>query len=300
MAQQEWQQARGTTADDLETLTRGLEEREQAVLASQAALAGEESKLQLRRQELSSFRQDLEAWATRLTLRESAWESQRDCFLADVRAREELADKHLEALAPLRQTWATRRQQELDILSSERAACEKLRQEYGALRQECWKRALALDQHQRDLTEKALALEEYRQRVVLRSQDAAAVESRLERMRRRWTQHNALTMRSAEEQCAVLQAESIQMEKRGRQLLKIAEELTSREAELAEHQTAGEEAQTLAAADQESLRQELETASAQRERCELHVTELQAEVERLARVLLDEAGQPVMALTRAA
>src|SRR5207302_527716 len=84
----------------------------------------------------------------------------------------------------LRQHWAKRRRQEIDLLRADRASCEKLRQEHATLRQECWKQGLALQQQQRDLTEKTLALEEYRQQFILRSQNPAAVEAKLERMAR--------------------------------------------------------------------------------------------------------------------
>jgi len=300
LTQQEWEEARKVATDLLEALARDLPQREQALLAGQAALAAAAADLGHRQEELAQFRRHLEGWAARVHLRETTWESQRDRLLADLRGREEAAGKQLKLLVKLRQSWANRRRQELDLLGTERAACEKLRQEYGALRKECWKRALSLEQEQRELSEKTLALEVYQQQFVLRSQDAAAAERRLVRIRKRWLRHNASVMRATAEQFERLQAEAAQWQQRGRDLLKVAEELTHREADLARRQSAWEETLTLVQAEHIKLRQHLESAQAHRERSQRQIAQLQGEVEHLAGVLLDAVDLPASPPAKAA
>jgi chromosome segregation ATPase len=290
--QQRWQEARAAAAAELEVLAASFPKREQELLLRREALEAAESNLRDRQLELSRFRQHLEGWAARVRLRESTWEGERDRFLIDLSGREEIADKHLKALIDLRERWVKRRRQELARLRGERGTCEKLRQQFATLRQDYWKRCLSLEQQQRELSEKMLALEEYRQRVVLQAPDAAAVESRLERLRKRWVQQNAAVMRATADQFEHLQAEAAQVQQRGRELLKVAEELTHREATLVQRQTAWEETLTRSELEEDRLRQHLHSAQSQRERSQRQIADLQSEVERLARVLLDEIDAP--------
>lgn len=299
-AQQQWHQAHGAAVDHLQALTASLPQQEQALIERQKVVEAAESALHRRQCELSQLRQHLEGWAARVQLKETTWESERDQLLIAMRAREASAEKHVQKSVDLRQRWTKRRKNELDLLREERKTCEQLRQEYAAIRQECWKRGLALHEQQREAAEKSLALEEYRQRFVLRSQDAAAVEARLDRIRRRWVQENALLMRSNEEQIERLQTESSHLQQRGRELLKVAEDLAGREASLAQRQIAWEEQLTLSETQQAKLRQELDSVKGQRARADQQVAELQSEVERIARVLLDEVDVPELPLARAA
>jgi hypothetical protein len=286
--QAQWLQTHGATLADLEALAAGVPLKEHALLARQDALETAEGNLRRRQQELAQLRQHLEAWAARVRIREENWESERDRVLIDVQGREALAEKQVAAVVALRQRWAQRRRHELELLRAERAACEQLRQQQAQLRQHCWKRSLALEQQERDLAEKTLAIEEYRQQFILRSQDAAGAENKLERIRKRWMQENAATMRSTTEQFQRMQQESEQVHERGRELLKVAEELTQREAALAQRQAAWEEQLMQAEAHAARLQQQLQSVQVQRERGDRQVAELQNEIERLARVLLDE------------
>jgi hypothetical protein len=297
--QQEWLARHSAAAAELEALAARLPLQERALLTRQEALHALEDRLQQRDRELSQRRQHLEGLAARLHGREAAWQRERDSLLTDIQGREAVLDKQFQAFVSLRQRWTERRRQELQKLRAELAACEKLRHEFASLRQECWKRGLALEQQERDLSEKTLALEEYRQQFILRAHDAAGVESKLERLRKRWAQENAATMRAAAEQFQRLQQEGAQVQARGRELLKVAEDLTSRETMLVQRQVAWEEQITLAEAHQDRLRQQLQSMQAQRDRSDRHVAELQNEIERLARVLLDgtdvEESRPLAA-----
>jgi pSer/pThr/pTyr-binding forkhead associated (FHA) protein len=298
--QEDWQRAHAAAAADLESFVAALPLQEQALLARQHALEAVEDSLRRRQQELNQMQHHLEAWAARLRVREATWESERDRVLIDIQGREAALAKQRQAVATLRQRWTGRRRQELQQLRDERAACEKLRHEYASLRQECWKRGLAHEQQQRELAEQTLALEEYRQQLVVHAPNAAAVENKLERLRKRWAHEHAAAMRETTEQFQQLHQEAALLQQRGRDLLKVAEELTTREATLVQRQTAWEEQLMQAEAQQERLQQQLQSTQVQRDRTDRHVAELQSEVERLARVLLDETELPERKLPLAA
>jgi hypothetical protein len=283
--QQEWEKDRRSAADMLETLALDLPRKEQDLLAR-------EVDLNRRHEELVEFRHHLEGWAARVRLRETTAEGQQCRMLAESRGREEAVEKHLRAMVEMRQCWAKRRRQELDDLNADRAACDELRNKYNALRQECWKRALSLGQQERELSEKSMALEEYRQHFVLHSLDAAAVDGRLLRLRNQWHKQNHSLMTSAAAEFDRLRAEAADLEERGRKLLDAANQLTDREAELTQHQNAWEEKLTLAQAQQTTLEMRLETAQAQRDSAEHLVRVVEAQVERLAMVLLDAVDEP--------
>ena len=79
-----------------------------------------------------------------------AWEAERARLLADLRARQEQAEKRLAATAALCERWGHQRQEELARVRDRLTAAEQLRQEYAALRTNWGRRQTALEQ--RDAT----------------------------------------------------------------------------------------------------------------------------------------------------
>src|SRR5262249_38271774 len=158
------------------------------------------------------------------------------------------------ALVDLRQRWAKRRRQELDLVRADRARCEKARKECVILREEWWQRGVALEDERRSLTEKTLALEQYRQETILRASDAAPAERRVERLRLRWRTQHAAQLKEAEAKREALFAEAVKLEERQVALHQQLEELAAREANLAQKQTSWEQGQTQTQADQEKMR----------------------------------------------
>lgn len=299
LAHRDWHREREAALADAEALIARLPEREGFLAARERALGAAEEEWRRRHEELHQLRQHLEGWAARLKAREAGWESERDRVLLEARGREQLAERHLAALAQLRQRWARRRRQEVDLTRAERAACERLRRECGALREELLRRGATLEGERRALAEKTLALEQHRQQLVIGSADAAAAERRVERLQRQWQALNAHAIRTASAAREALLAEATQLEQRQAALHKREEDLAAREAQLAQRQTAWEETQTLTDVEQARARQEVQSLQGQRDRYALHLNELQDEVERIARVLLEEPG-PEALPTRAA
>src|SRR5439155_19901528 len=95
---------------------------------------------------------------------ETIWRGEQDRLLANLRVREALVEQHLAALIDLRERWGKRRLRQVCRLRSQRSACEELRREGEANRQEWLRRSTLWAKEARTLAERALALEQYRQR----------------------------------------------------------------------------------------------------------------------------------------
>ncbi len=294
---QHWNEQRTVAAREMETLAGHLHDREQSIALRERALAADEETLRQRLAEVYQLRQSLEACQARLRTRVTSWEGERDRLLVELRGREQAATKRVEALGTLRGRWEQRRRQELDRLNDALGAAEKMRREWLAQRDECLRRQAAVEQRERDLAEKMLALEQYRQEFLGKSADSPAAEKRLERLRRRWATLSAAAERAIGQQRQAVQAEAAQVEQRHRQLQKQAREVAAQEAKLATWQTSWEQEQALARDEVEQLRLEVQTLQALRTRYETQLEELRGEVEKVARTLMDEhdnAMEPVI------
>ena len=290
--QRQWEQECEEAMAMLESLAGKLSHREQAVLNREEALGPAETDLRQRKAELTQVRQHLEGWSARTRLREMAWTGERDRLLADLKSREEAAEKCLQAAADLRQAWAERHCQEVALLRGERAACEELRQELALLRQECWK----LRSGSRARAARIVGKNAGAQGVPTTACSPFQGSRRCGKPARAASQSLGATERRSHAQTALeferLQAEAAQVHERGRQLLAIAENLGAREANLAQRQTAWDVAVAKSESQQLTIRQHLQNAQIQREAVDREVMELRGEVERLAKMLLDDAKDP--------
>jgi chromosome segregation ATPase len=299
-AQHRWQEARDTAAAELEALTAGLPERERALSAREQGLEATECDLRRRHVEVAHLRHHLDAWQARLRVHEGAWEAERDRLLAEVRAREVVAERLEANLVELRQRWARRRRQELDRLCGERAACARAHREWVGLREDWWRRHTALEEKRRALAEKELALEACRQEFLTGTADAAAAERGAERLRRRWTRLHAAAIRATAVRRQKLAAHAVQLETRYEAVQKQAEAVTQREVSLAEQHAALEHREALARAQQHRAEQEMQRIQAQCDRYEQQNGELQEEVDRVARLLLEGPEDNPVPVERAA
>jgi len=289
--QDRWQRDRDTAATELEALAARLPEREQSLLVDEQRLEATSADLQRRQRALIHQRHRLEAWQVRVRAREVAWEAERDRLLACLRGRESATARLQATMVELRRRWGKRRKVELEQLRGERAANDKLRLEWMALREEYWRRAATLEEQQRALAEKELALECHRQEYLTGSKDAVAAERGMERLRRRWARQNAAVVRVTTEGLRKVQTEAAQLAAQFASLQKQNDAITEREANLAEQQTALEQREALAHAQEIRMREEVQRLQAQRDRQEQHNGELQEEVERVALLLLAEPNE---------
>lgn len=289
-ARERWQQHRRTAAVELESLGRRLLEREHAIAGREQMLEAAEQQLRRQQAETLHLQRHLEGWQARMTARETGWEGERDRLLAELQAREKVAAGRLHAVDQLHQRWVKRRQREIEWLQSERAASEKLRRECVTLRDEWLRRAAALEQEQRRLAEQALAMEQLQQETLGQADNASAAGKRLERLRKRWASQSAAARQAVAQQREELRAEAERVEQFNARLQTHAAKLAAREADLSRRQTEWEHSRIQSEDEVTGLREELASQSARSSRYERQVGELRDEVERLARLFLDEDG----------
>jgi hypothetical protein len=295
-----WGQEYEVAAAELRLLATRLHEQGQAFLVREQQLEAGACEMRRRHEEMGQQRQHLVGWQARLRARELAWEAERDRLVAELRGREQLAERHLAALADLRQRWAKRRRHELELVREERAACEMVRQQYVELREERRRRQRELEEQRSQLGARALALEQQHRETLTTAGDAAAAERRIERLRRRWLMENTAALRALKKEREALLAVVTKVEERHAALYQRATLLSEEGAVMAERQTDYEQQQVRHEAEQAQLRDELQRLQGQRDRCQQEAEELRSEVEHIARQLLDEPDAPPLVLGQAA
>jgi hypothetical protein len=296
-----WQEDHAAAAAELEAVALRLRQQEQSLSAREQRLAAGELHLRRRVDEVVRLRQQLEGSQARLRARVAAWEGERETLLVEMRTREELAEKRLAAAAEQHALGEERRRDELTRFQASLAAAEQLRREWAELREDGLRRQALLEQRERDLAEKTLALEECRQELLGRSPDSPAVERRLERLRRRWASLSAAAERGLARQRRAWQAERARFEDRCRRFHQHAHEVAAREVQLAVGLGAWEHEQALVRDRFDQLRQEVQTLQGQRRHLENQLDEVRAVVEQVARLLLDDVDTaPAPAVGQAA
>ncbi len=298
LTQDSFQQERDQAANELEARARQLQQQEQAQAQREQAQAQLEAVGQRRHEELVKLRQQLTAWRARLRIREASWEGERQRLLAELQAREELANRHLNALVDLRRRWADRRQQELDLVQADRASWAQLRQEIMTLRQEWTRRLAQLEDQRRTQTEKELALEQWRPEVG--QGDWPSAQRRLERLRRSWILQNAAALRSWRREREAAKEELARLDARFAELQKRSGDVAVAQARLAEEWTACEHKQVLANARQSRMQHELQALQARSTSAEEQIDRMKEEMERMTSSLVDDGNLPTLPLDRAA
>lgn len=288
LAQDAWQKEYAGITADLGTLALRLPEVEQALSTREQAVAHIEADLRRRHEAQRRGEEQLAGQQARFNMLVAAWESRQKQLVADVQVREELAGRHLTQLVDLRQRWAKRRRQELDLIRVERAQCVRLRRECATLRADLCQRNIAMQEQKCGLTEETLALEQFRQECLTRAGDAASGERKVQKLRRRWLRQNTILVQAVIDQRQALQAELAYLEERYQALQKQMEQAAVREVNLDERHTAWEQTKLLGDVQAAKIRQELHHLEAQCACYERQLVVVQDEVERLAHLLLDD------------
>ncbi len=284
----EWQRQRDQLAGDLETLAQRLQRQEQEIHQRERNVRSDEQAVRQRESEAASLRQGLAVQLSRVQASEQTLAEERQRLLAESRDRQARQEQQLAELAELRQQWTRKRQQEMDQSQLERRDAEKLRAETLALRRQLVQRQVQIDEENRVLTEKGLALEEYSQEVFAKSPDPASPR-RVERLRRRWLTSHADSLRAAKQERAALQQELACLNARSDEVARRAEHAALVERGLAEKQILLDHKEALMRAKHSRLEEELRHAETQRREAEQRAVLLKDEVERMAQALLDDA-----------
>lgn len=288
-----WQHDREAATAHLETMAGRLLVREQIVEAAAFQL-GQQAELMLQQ------RRRLDQEQARQTADAAAWRAERDRLYDELRGREAFAARRLTAVAELRRRWTERHQRLAGRLRDELAACATLRREWAKLREQWLRRNAGIEQAQRSLAEKALALEQYRQECVSQAANPRVADRRIQRLRRRWTALSAKTAKTLSRERQRLEAEVAALDERQRAWLQHAQEVVVREAECA-RQRLDADAHAAAADDEHArLLREMQKLYRQRDHGERHVAELREEIERLAGLLVEDAVEVIVPVAQAA
>jgi hypothetical protein len=288
LLREEWRQEHAAALADVLAAAARVEGRERELLPREQALEQAEGDLRRRRAEAARRHADLDAWQAHLTVRQAAWESERDSLLEQSHVREQRAQRHLRAVAELRRLWGRRYRQGLEALRAEVQHCQESRRQYAAAWQECLNRGTALDQQERDVAQRALALEQHRLEALGKSPNSAAAEKRLRRLRRRCAAPTASAERKLTGQRRALAVEAQRLAELSRRLHDRTAALARGEADLSARLAEWEQRQVDADAAASRRDAEVESLLVQRRHHERQLQALRDEVERLARLLIDD------------
>lgn len=300
LAQAAWETEHHAALAQIEATEQGLRDREMRLVSQENALAAHEQalaaagdELRRRHQALMEVRCGLEGWQARLTAREAALEGEKGALLARARAAEDAASTQARRFEELRQRRLKRRSEEIEHVRIARQRYEEMRQELATLWQECQERRAALAREQRDLAGQALALEHLRQDLTARSSDPAAAGRKLERLQRRQTASFEAQEQAMEEGRQRLEKEAKRLDAEAQRLKKVEEELTTHREEWAREQADWEDRCAAAVRDERSHQLELRRLQALHEQDEQQLALLREELERVARMLIDEPELPL-------
>ncbi|HTU88479.1 MAG TPA: hypothetical protein VMF69_00130, partial [Gemmataceae bacterium] len=283
-----WGPERSAIVGQFESAARELVLIEQRLAVREQALAAGETDLYLRQQALFDVRCSLEAWQARLTARETFLDNERVMLLADVQAREEAAESQARRLEEIRQRRTRRRSQEIEELRLARAQHEQMRRDYALLWQENQDRRAELIREHRELAAKSLALEQFRQELLGRADDTPRSEKRLIRLQRRNLARIQAGERDLLRERAALMGETKRLDLRDARLIEQEEKLVVQHEDWMKQVADWEDRQAAAAALEQHRQQELRHWQLLHQRDERQLLELREEVERIARLLLEE------------
>jgi len=284
-----WGPEHAAIVGQFETAARELVLVEQRLSEREQALAAGEKDLSQRQQALFDIRCSLEAWQARLTARETFLDNERVMLLADLKGREELAESQARRLEEIRQRRARRRSQEIEELRVARSQHEQMRRDYALLWQECQERRAQLIHEQRRFAAKALALEQFRQELLGRTADTPGADKRLERLRRRHLARILAEERDRERERAALMGETKRLDFRDARLIEQEEKLLAQHEEWMKQVAEWEDRQAAETSLEEHRQQELRHWQLLHQRDERQLIELREELERIARLLLEES-----------
>jgi hypothetical protein len=299
-AQLSWRQSHEAITNDLEILAVRLNEREREICLRQEELRERDSELRRRDDESTEIHKRVVWERARLTTDKAEWEGEKERLLAELSLRERLVDDRVERLSRLRDGWNERRRRQFADLTARRNACEELRRECAILRKDLIERGSRLQHEQRALSERALAMERYRQQYLGKAVNPKIAEKRLEHFRRREAAHFAVAQRSLATERRELAAEAARLEQQTRLLHRQTQEVHLHEVELTHRQTIWEHQQMQAEEKQHKLENLLARLRQQTYSYHHQIDSLREQVERLGQALLEQSDGVSAPLDKAA
>jgi hypothetical protein len=287
------EQQRRQRAAELDIAAERIQEREDTVCRAEEAL-------ERRVDELRLLTHSLDRWQAHLRMRSAVWQNDRERWLADLRGREVLLRRQMTLLLKLRKRWQSMYRERLERLAAQLAASMEVHGECVRLRDEWLERRTRVLTEQRRVAERGLALEQYRQECVIGAKKPVAAERRLNLLERRWSTDLAQAESEVGRTLDVLRQELARLDERFCESNRLAENVALREGELARRHSALDIARARAVADIAASRHEANRLRLQTTALERQLADTNAELERTARLLLDEPEVTAFPLTRAA
>lgn len=288
--QQTWQQQQAQAAAEMEAIAARLIGSEQALVQRDQQIVASELSLEARQREAESLRADMQAWQAQLAARELAVEQEHARQLQQLGQSRALLQEQLAGIAGLRQRWNLRRQQEVEKLQARQAVLDEQQAETHERRQALFEKGQQIEAEKRILSEKALALEQYRQEVFFRANDPAS-QRRVERQRRRWLSLNATMIRNCKTERDAARKALQQLEGQRIELDQALKRLTENELALAEKQAWLDEQEAALTARQALVAQELGKIEFQRQKAESQHLRMQEAIDTLAKSVYEESNQ---------
>lgn len=295
--QQEWDRADAALADreaDLETREQGLRERSQML---------RDWMLQLHRQRDENQQRGHQVLSTeaRLLRQRSELHCERGRLLALVRARAMAARARLRLGLELRERavdlsleYAARQQQLADRELQQRRDALECQQQLE--RRQCW-----LDERERELEAKELAIFHAEQQLLARDPDPVEAAAELNRRFQHLLRQAQRPLRRLEQREAEMAALHEDLEAFRHRLLAEEQHLSRERAQLESRFALDERRRALWESSRARVRQELTALRLENRRLQEHVGELRDQLERLALVLLETPPpQPGLKLALAA
>jgi hypothetical protein len=294
-----WHAERARAVADLEGQARALARREQAVEERDQRLQAGQGELQRRQEELSRLRQALEGWRARLAVEEASGRAERARVLAEIEAQERAVAVRARELEEDQRLHQERCQEEQEELQEVCDRWEELRRQYHVLWGALQKRQEVLVRQERESAARTLALERYHEELLARSPSAARAESRIQRLRQREAGRLEEIGRALEVQLQKLHEEATRVSEQAAGLEQRETDLGQRQAGVQRQEEAWQERRAAAAQEQEQARRELHQLRARQALDGRLLAALREEVERMARLLIEE-GEPAGVAQQAA
>lgn len=290
--QQRWQEERQTVLAEMQQSAERLAGRERDLAAAEGRGKLFEAEVQRRQEQANRLRVSLEGWQVRLGLEQSEWQTRRDELLGSVEERERLLERRRQLLDEVQLRRNKQRKRELTELRLARNRCDEVRRQYSALWQECEALRERFAGQEREVTGQALALDRLRRDLVTQADDSVRADSWIERLTRRETARLESDARAVTIERTRLLDERNRLNDDLARLRTLEEEFVARQQEWTrqiadwERQRAGTEEELLQR-EQQAGRFQAQLLLAERQ-----LRELRTELERLARVLIEESVDP--------
>jgi hypothetical protein len=298
--QRKWEEDRASAQADLEALAQSLEDREKALAQAERSLASRQADLSRKLQALESRRTALEGLQSRLALQESAWRSEREARIEELKAAEEMAAARLRLYEEVHRRRCAVRAAEVTRLREALARAEDARRRWCQAWAEAARMSEGLEARERALIAAEAALEVARQQWALENVNPSRAEEQLEGLIRKARARLEPASRALEAARGVLEDGRARLDAQAATLLQLESALEERIRRQASESEAWESARR--AAELESSRREAEAAQARARHALEHreLRELRDELERLARSLIESAPEAASASSAAA